>query len=59
MIGWRQPEVVSFNGNGFVTNTWEQLEQALNTQAPGLRWRLFPYPKFRATRWMASRCDTG
>lgn len=36
MIGWQQPFIVSENGRGLSTNTWQDVEQELKKVAPGL-----------------------
>lgn len=33
IVGWQQPEVMSLQYSGFVTNTWEDIELALQSQA--------------------------
>lgn len=36
MVGWRQGEIVSEYGSGFITNSWADIEQALKSQSPCL-----------------------
>jgi hypothetical protein len=33
MIGWQQPEVISPDNRGFITNSWNDIELALQSQA--------------------------